>query len=105
LAPWIVTSGCPRDASSVVDGGVRFEFECYDTSHLHNLHYFYSAGLAKAPLFIQTVFGLMGGIGSHPEEVLHMKRTADRLFGEAYYWSALGAGKSQMWQDLASLAG
>jgi uncharacterized protein (DUF849 family) len=56
-------------------------------------------------LFIQTVFGLMGGIGSHPEEVLDMKRTADRLFGEAYYWSALGGGKSQMWQDLASLAG
>jgi uncharacterized protein (DUF849 family) len=78
------------------EGGVRFEFECYDTSHLHNLHYFYSAGLVKAPLFIQTVFGLMGGIGSHPEEVLHMKRTADRLFGDAYYWSALGAGKSQM---------
>jgi len=78
------------------EGGVRFEFECYDTSHLHNLHYFYSTGLVKAPLFIQTVFGLMGGIGSHPEEVLHMKRTADRLFGEEYHWSALGAGKSQM---------
>jgi uncharacterized protein (DUF849 family) len=78
------------------DTGVRFEFECYDTSHLHNLHYFYSAGLVKAPLFIQTVFGLLGGIGSHPDEILHMKRTADRLFGDAYYWSALGAGKNQM---------
>jgi uncharacterized protein (DUF849 family) len=75
---------------------VRFEFECYDTSHLYNLHYFYSTGQVKAPLFIQTVFGLLGGIGSHPEEVLHMKRTADRLFGDAYYWSALGAGKNQM---------
>lgn len=78
------------------DSGVRYEFECYDTSHLHNLHYFYSEGLVKAPLFIQTVFGLLGGIGSHPEEVLHMRRTADRLFGDAYRWSALGAGKSQM---------
>ena len=50
----------------------------------------------KAPLFIQTVFGLLGGIGSHPEEVLHMKRTADRLFGDNYHWSVLGAGASQM---------
>lgn len=76
--------------------GTRYEFECYDTSHLHNLHYFYTEGLVKAPLFIQTVFGLLGGIGPHPEEVLHMKRTADRLFGDAYHWSVLGAGKSQM---------
>jgi uncharacterized protein (DUF849 family) len=78
------------------EADIRYEFECYDTSHLHNLHYFYSEGLVKAPLFIQTVFGLLGGIGSHPEEVLHMKRTADRLFGDAYSWSALGAGKAQM---------
>lgn len=76
--------------------GTRYEFECYDTSHLHNLHYFYTEGLVKAPLFIQTVFGLLGGIGPHPEEVLHMKRTADRLFGDDYHWSVLGAGKSQM---------
>jgi uncharacterized protein (DUF849 family) len=76
--------------------GTRYEFECYDTSHLHNLRYFYTEGLVKAPLFIQTVFGLLGGIGPHPEEVLHMKRTADRLFGEDYHWSVLGAGKSQM---------
>jgi uncharacterized protein (DUF849 family) len=78
------------------DTGTRYEFECYDTSHLHNLHYFYREGLVKAPLFIQTVFGLLGGIGAHPDEVLHMKRTADRLFGDAYQWSALGAGRSQM---------
>jgi len=78
------------------DAGVRYEFECYDTAHLHNLHYFYSEGLVKAPLFIQTVFGLLGGIGPHPDEVLHMKRTADRLFGDAYNWSVLGAGASQM---------
>jgi uncharacterized protein (DUF849 family) len=76
--------------------GARYEFECYDTSHLHNLNYFYKEGLVKAPLFIQTVFGLLGGIGSHPDEVMHMKRTADRLFGDDYHWSVLGAGRSQM---------
>lgn len=76
--------------------GARYEFECYDTSHLHNLHYFWSEGLVKAPLFIQTCFGLLGGIGPHPEEVLHMKRTADRLFGDNYRWSVLGAGANQM---------
>lgn len=76
--------------------GARYEFECYDTSHLHNLHYFWSEGLVQAPLFIQTCFGLLGGIGPHPEEVLHMKRTADRLFGNNYRWSVLGAGASQM---------
>lgn len=78
------------------DTGARYEFECYDTSHLHNLHYFWTEGLVKAPLFIQTCFGLLGGIGAHPEEVLHMKRTADRLFGDNYRWSVLGAGRSQM---------
>jgi uncharacterized protein (DUF849 family) len=76
--------------------GARYEFECYDTSHLHNLAYFLSEGLVKPPLFIQTVFGLLGGIGPHPEEVLHMKRTADRLFGDQYHWSVLGAGRAQM---------
>jgi len=76
--------------------GARYEFECYDTGHLHNLHYFYVEGLVQPPLFIQTVFGLLGGIGGHPEEVLHMKRTADRLFGDDYRWSVLGAGRSQM---------
>jgi len=74
----------------------RFEFECYDTSHLYNLKYFFDQGLVKAPLFIQTVFGLQGGIGAHPEDVMHMKRTADRLFGDTYRWSVLGAGASQM---------
>jgi uncharacterized protein (DUF849 family) len=76
--------------------GTRYEFECYDTSHLHNLNYFFQEGLVKPPLFIQTCFGLLGGIGAHPEEVMHMKRTADRLFGENYHWSVLGAGKDQM---------
>jgi uncharacterized protein (DUF849 family) len=75
---------------------VRYEFECYDTSHLYNLQHFWREGLVRPPLFIQTVFGLMGGIGSHPEDVMHMKRAADRLFGDAYVWSVLGAGRGQM---------
>jgi uncharacterized protein (DUF849 family) len=74
----------------------RYEFECYDTSMLYNLHYFWSEGLVKAPLFIQTCFGLMGGIGTHPDDVMHMKRTADRLFGDNYRWSVLAAGAAQM---------
>lgn len=76
--------------------GARYEFECYDTSHLYNLHYFYKEGIIKAPLFIQTCFGLLGGIGSHPDDVMHMKRTADRLFGKDYHWSVLAAGSAQM---------
>jgi uncharacterized protein (DUF849 family) len=76
--------------------GTRFEFECYDTAHLYNLAYFVDAGLVKPPFFIQTVFGIMGGIGTHPEDVQHMKRTADRLFGGDYRWSVLGAGAAQL---------
>ena len=75
--------------------GTRFEFECYDTSHLYNLAHFADRGLVKAPFFVQSVFGLLGGIGSHPEDVMHMKRTADRLFGEDFRWSVLGAGANQ----------
>jgi 3,5-dioxohexanoate:acetyl-CoA acetone transferase len=78
------------------DCGTRFEFECYDTSHLYNLAHFLDRRLVHAPLFIQTVFGILGGIGPHPEDVLHMKRTADRLFGSQYKWSVLGAGKNQL---------
>ncbi|HMC16980.1 MAG TPA: 3-keto-5-aminohexanoate cleavage protein [Albitalea sp.] len=74
----------------------RYEFECYDTSHLYNLAHFVDRGLVKAPFFVQTVFGILGGIGSHPDDVMHMKRTADRLFGSDYRWSVLGAGRSQM---------
>ncbi|KQX22965.1 3-keto-5-aminohexanoate cleavage protein [Variovorax sp. Root434] len=74
----------------------RFEFECYDVSHLYNLAHFVERGLVKAPFFVQTVFGILGGIGSHPEDVLHMKRTADRLFGDDYRWSVLGTGKDQL---------
>jgi uncharacterized protein (DUF849 family) len=78
------------------DAGTRFEFECYDTSHLYNLAHFLERGLVKPPLFVQTVFGILGGIGPHPEDVLHMKRTADRLFGTQYKWSVLGAGRNQL---------
>ena len=76
--------------------GTRFELECYDIGHLYTAAHFLDRGLLKAPLFIQSVFGLRGGIGSHHEDVLHMKRTADRLFGRDYLWSVLGAGRSQM---------
>ena len=76
--------------------GTRFEFECYDTAHLYNLAHFLDRKLVEPPLFVQTVFGILGGIGTHPEDVLHMKRTADRLFGDAYRWSVLGAGRAQM---------
>jgi uncharacterized protein (DUF849 family) len=74
----------------------RYEFECYDTSHLYNLAHFVERGLVEAPFFVQTVFGILGGIGTHPDDVMHMKRTADRLFGDDYRWSVLGAGASQM---------
>ena len=75
--------------------GTRFEFECYDISHLYNLAHFADRGLVRAPFFVQSVFGLLGGIGGHPEDVLHMKRTADRLFGDDFRWSVLGAGANQ----------
>ena len=76
--------------------GARYEFECYDTSHLYNLHHFWQEGLVKGPLFVQGVFGLLGGIGAHADDFAHMKRTAHRLFGDALRWSALGAGRNQM---------
>lgn len=82
--------------------GTRFEFECYDTSHLYNLAHFLDRKLVTPPLFVQTVFGILGGIGAHPDDVMHMKRTADRLFGEDYVWSVLGAGRNQM--PVASMA-
>ena len=75
----------------------RFEIECYDIGHLYTAAHFLDRGLVKPPLFIQSVFGIRGGIGPHPEDVLHMKRTADRLFGDDYQWSVLGAGRNQMY--------
>ena len=82
--------------------GTRFEFECYDTAHLYNLAHFLDRGLVEPPLFVQSVFGILGGIGAHPEDILHMKRTADRLFGDQYQWSVLGAGRNQM--NVAAIA-
>jgi uncharacterized protein (DUF849 family) len=78
------------------ENDTRFEIECYDIGHLYTASHFLDRGLVKPPLFIQSVFGIRGGIGNHPEDVIHMKRTADRLFGDAYYWSVLGAGRAQM---------
>ena len=78
------------------DNGTRFEVECYDIGHLYTLAHFADRGLIKAPFFVQSVFGILGGIGTHPEDVAHMRRTADRLFGEDYHWSVLGAGRMQL---------
>ncbi len=74
----------------------RFEIECYDIGHLYTAKHFLDRGVVKPPLFIQSVFGILGGIGGHPEDVVHMKRTADRLFGDQYRWSVLGAGRNQL---------
>jgi uncharacterized protein (DUF849 family) len=74
----------------------RFEIECYDIGHLYTAKHFLDRGVVKPPLFIQSVFGILGGIGAHPEDVVHMKRTADRLFGDQYRWSVLGAGRNQL---------
>jgi uncharacterized protein (DUF849 family) len=80
----------------------RFEIECYDIGHLYTAAHFLDRGLVKPPLFIQSVFGIRGGIGPHPEDVLHMRRTADRLFGDDYLWSVLGAGRNQMYVAVQS---
>jgi uncharacterized protein (DUF849 family) len=76
--------------------GTRFEFECYDIGHLYTLSHFLERGVVDPPLFIQSVLGLLGGIGPTIEDLVHMRRTADRLFGNAYQWSVLGAGRDQM---------
>jgi uncharacterized protein (DUF849 family) len=78
------------------DQGTRFEFECYDTSHLYNLAHFLERELVKPPLFIQSVVGLLGGIGADVEDLMHLRRTANRLFGDQFEWSVLGAGASQI---------
>ena len=82
--------------TTCANNGTRFEIECYDIGHLYTLRHFADRGVVKPPFFIQSVFGILGGIGPHPEDVLHMKRTADRLFGDEYHWSVLGAGRNQM---------
>jgi uncharacterized protein (DUF849 family) len=76
--------------------GTRFEFECYDVGHLYNLAHFLDRGLVKPPLFVQTIFGILGGIGADPENLAHMRRIADKLFGAQYQWSVLAAGRHQM---------
>ena len=76
--------------------GTRFEFECYDVGHLYNLAHFLDRGLVKPPLFVQTIFGILGGIGAEIEHLVHMRQTANRLFGEGYQWSVLAAGRHQM---------
>ncbi len=89
-----------RDIANILNtcaaNDTRFEIECYDIGHLYTLRHFADRGLVKPPFFIQSVFGILGGIGPHPEDVAHMKRTADRLFGDQYQWSVLGAGRNQL---------
>jgi uncharacterized protein (DUF849 family) len=88
--------------STCAENGTRFEIECYDIGHLYTLRHFADRGVVKPPFFIQSVFGILGGIGPHPEDVVHMRRTADRLFGDQYRWSVLGAGRNQL--SIAALA-
>jgi uncharacterized protein (DUF849 family) len=89
-----------KDIEAIVgdfaEEGTRFEFECYDVGHLYNLAHYLEAGLVKPPLFIQAIFGILGGIGAEPENLFTMKTVADRLFGDDYYLSVLGAGRHQM---------
>jgi uncharacterized protein (DUF849 family) len=76
--------------------GTRFEHECYDVGHLYNLAFCLDQGWVEPPLFVQTIFGILGGIGADPENLVHMKHIADKLFGDDYYWSILAAGRHQM---------
>ncbi|WP_421956492.1 3-keto-5-aminohexanoate cleavage protein [Polaromonas sp.] len=88
---------------SCSDNGTRFEIECYDIGHLYTAAHFLDRGLIKAPMMIQSVFGIRGGIGADVEDLMHMKRTADRLFGEDYVWSVLGTGRAQIPLATASI--
>jgi uncharacterized protein (DUF849 family) len=90
--------------TTCANNGTRFEVECYDIGHLYTLRHFADRGIIKPPFFIQSVFGILGGIGGHYEDVVMMKRTADRLFGDEYRWSVLGAGRNQMPIAAMSLA-
>ncbi|HEX2887709.1 3-keto-5-aminohexanoate cleavage protein [Vineibacter terrae] len=85
-----------RGLKELGDLGTRFEFECYDVGHLYNLAHFADRGLARPPFFLQCIFGILGGIGADPENLLHMRTIADRLFGNDYYLSVLAAGRHQM---------
>jgi uncharacterized protein (DUF849 family) len=91
--------------TTCAENDTRFEIECYDIGHLYTLTHFLDRGLIKPPVFVQSVFGILGGIGTHPEDVAHMRRTADRLLGgDTYQWSVLGAGRSQMQVAAIALA-
>jgi uncharacterized protein (DUF849 family) len=91
--------------ATCAENGSRFEIECYDIGHLYTLAHFLDRGLIKPPMLVQSVFGILGGIGGHPEDVMHMRRTADRLLGrENYTWSVLGAGRNQMQVAAIALA-
>ncbi|AHM03669.1 hypothetical protein roselon_01281 [Roseibacterium elongatum DSM 19469] len=97
----LVFKNTPRDIARILtemgeDRGARFEFECYDVSHLYMLRHFVDRGLVKAPFFIQFVFGVLGGIGPDPENLSHMKLIADKLFGADYAFSVLAAGRHQI---------
>ncbi|WP_071674010.1 BKACE family enzyme [Nioella nitratireducens] len=97
----LVFKNTPRDIARILtemgeDRGARFEFECYDVSHLYMLRHFVDRGLVKAPVFVQFVFGVLGGIGPDPENLMHMKLIADKLFGNDYAFSVLAAGRHQM---------
>jgi uncharacterized protein (DUF849 family) len=90
-----------RDISHIIgtlgdQHGVRFEHECYDVGHLYNLAHFVDKGAIKPPFFVQMIFGILGGIGADIRNLMFMKETADRLFGDAYHWSVLGAGRNQI---------
>ena len=97
----LVFKNTPRDIAFVLNEmgslrGARFEFECYDVSHLYMLKHFVDRGAVVAPLFIQFVFGVLGGMAADPDMLMLMKRTADRLFGDAYQFSVLAAGRNQI---------
>jgi len=83
-------------AQKLAPHDIKFEHECYDVGHLYNLRFCMDIGLFKAPIFLQFVFGILGGIGPEVDNLIFMKRTADRLFGDDYRWSVLGAGAAQM---------
>ena len=97
----LVFKNTPRDMAHILtemgtDRGARFEFECYDVGHLYMLRHFVDRGLVRGPLFIQFVFGVLGGIGPDPENLMHMKTIADKLFGQDYLFSVLAAGRHQI---------
>ena len=97
----LIFRNTPRDVAHVLTEmgekrGARFEFECYDVGHLYMLRHFADRGMVQAPFFIQFVFGVLGGIGADPDNLIHMKRMADKLFGDDYRFSVLAAGRQQM---------